>query len=354
MTLRTRLFALTYDRQIAKAEEAGLRAFRESLLASATGHVIEIGGGTGANLPFYGPAVESLTITEPQPPMLRRLQRKADSQAPAARVLRAPAEDLPFDDDTFDVAVSTLVLCGVDDQPRALRELRRVLRPGGQLLFIEHVRSDDPGTARLQDRMNWINRPVVCCDCNRPTLSCIQEAGFIATQVEHTALPKAPKFASPAIMGNATAPVFGARPKGPGRPRRRCDGLPGPVPDRHAVPAPPQVEPDRRGGGRRRRADHAPRRPPRKERVMNEHPLAAAIAAAVAGRDSVQLAAAVTDTVDLVESAGEAVADRVLIHYRLDLAQRRARWACTQTSICKIDGGRLATIDLLCSGFREI
>ena len=120
---------------------------------------------------------------------------------------------------------------------------------------------------------------------------------------------------------------------------------------------------------------------------MNEHPLATAISTAVASRDSAALAAAVTgtvrlrallpggpieehgrdavvarfgrwfaglDAVDLVESAGERVADRLLIHYRLDLAQRGTRWACTQTSICKIDDGRLATIDLLCSGFREI
>src|SRR6266436_7915528 len=87
--------------------------------------------------------------------MLRRLERRAREQAPLAKVLRAPAEDLPFEDDTFDVAVSTLVLCGVSDQPRALRQLRRVLRPGGQLLFIEHIRSDDPQLARHQDRMNW-------------------------------------------------------------------------------------------------------------------------------------------------------------------------------------------------------
>ena len=207
MTLRAKFFAMTYDRQMTKTEEGGLRAFREGLLAAATGRVLEIGGGTGANLPFYGPAVESLTMTEPQPPMLRRLERRAREQAPATKVLRAPAEDLPFDDHTFDVAVSTLVLCGVDDQPRALRELRRVLRPGGRLLFIEHVRSDDPGRARLQDRMNWLNRLVVCCDCNRPTLGSIQAAGFTITQVEHTALPKAPKFVSPAIMGTATAPV---------------------------------------------------------------------------------------------------------------------------------------------------
>jgi SAM-dependent methyltransferase len=188
MSLRTKFFALTYDRQMAGAEKAGLRAFREALLAGAKGDVIEIGGGTGANLPCYGPAVEALTITEPQLPMLRRLERTVREHRPAATVLRA------------------LVLCGVDDQPRALRELRRVLRPGGQFLFIEHLRSGDPGTARLQDRMNWLNRLAVCCDCNRPTLDSIRNAGFAVAQVEHTVLPKAPKFVRPAIMGSATAP----------------------------------------------------------------------------------------------------------------------------------------------------
>lgn len=207
MTLRARFFALTYDRQMARTEHAGLAGFRARLLAGTAGRVLEIGGGTGANLPYYGPAVGELTITEPQPSMLRRLQGKAREQAPAAHVLRAPAEDLPFGDGTFDVAVSTLVLCGVDDQPRALRELRRVLRPGGQFLFLEHVRADDPRLARLQDRINWLNRFVVCCDCNRPTLNSIQDAAFTLTHLEHTALPKAPKFVGPAILGSATTPA---------------------------------------------------------------------------------------------------------------------------------------------------
>jgi len=207
MSLRASFFALTYDRQIAKAETAGLRDMRRRLLAGAAGQVIEVGAGTGANLLLYGPGVESLTITEPQVPMLRRLERRVREHAPAAKVLRAPAEDLPFDDGMFDVAVSTLVLCGVDDQPRAVRELRRVLRPGGKLLFLEHVRSDDPARARQQDRMNWLNRIVVCCDCNRATLGTIRQAGFTVTELEHTALPKAPKFVSPAIMGVATVPA---------------------------------------------------------------------------------------------------------------------------------------------------
>lgn len=206
MSLRTKFFALTYDRQIAKAERLGMRAFREGLLYRASGDVIEIGAGTGLNLSCYGPDVRSLTITEPEPPMLKRLESKVREHQPSATVLRAPAEDLPFEDDSFDVAVSTLVLCGVDDQPRALRELRRVLRPGGKLLFIEHVRSEDPAWARHQDRMNWLNRLMVCCDCNRPTLDSIRQAGFTVTQVEHTALPAAPKFVRPAVVGSATAP----------------------------------------------------------------------------------------------------------------------------------------------------
>ena len=90
MSLRTKFFALTYDRQMAKTEKAGLRAFRERLLAGLRGDVLEIGGGTGANLPWYGPAVTSLTVTEPQPPMLRRLERTAREHRPSATPRHTP------------------------------------------------------------------------------------------------------------------------------------------------------------------------------------------------------------------------------------------------------------------------
>ncbi len=207
MGLRGRLFALGYDRQMKKVEAGGLRRAREGLLAGTAGRVLEIGGGTGANLAFYGAGVESLTLTEPERPMLRRLEARAREQAPDALVLRAPAEDLPFDDDCFDVAVSTLVLCGVNDQPRALRELRRVLRPGGELRFIEHVRSHDPRMARRQDRMNGLNRFIAGCECNRPTVDSITAAGFEVTRVEVATPKKVPSFLSPFVVGAARAPA---------------------------------------------------------------------------------------------------------------------------------------------------
>jgi ubiquinone/menaquinone biosynthesis C-methylase UbiE len=207
MSLRDSLFALTYDRQVAGMEKAGLRDMRKRLLAGARGSVIEIGGGTGANLPWYGAEVGSLTVTEPVTPMMRKLERNVRELGSKATVLRAPAEDLPFESGSFDVAVTTLVLCGVDDQPRALRELRRVLRPGGTLLFLEHVRAQDQALARKQDRINWLTRIVSRCDCNRPTLDTIRQAGFTVTEVEDTALPKAPRFISPAIVGTAKAPA---------------------------------------------------------------------------------------------------------------------------------------------------
>src|SRR5215813_8093773 len=198
MSLRWTITAPAYDRLARRSEEAGVRELRQSLIADAAGRVLEIGAGTGANLPHYNGSIESLVVTDPEPPMLRRLQRAARDQA--------PAEDLPFEDDAFDTVVSTLVLCGVDDQPRALREARRVLRPGGRLLFLEHVRADDPWLARFQDRMNWLNRFVVGCDCNRPTLATIEAEGFHVDRLDRTTMPKAPKFVRPLILGTATSP----------------------------------------------------------------------------------------------------------------------------------------------------
>ena len=204
MSIRGRFFAAVYDRMLAKVEEAGLADQRAALVALADGDVLEVGAGTGANLRYYRSDLLSLTLIEPEPAMLKRLQRATRRDRPLARVLRAPAEDLPYDDDSFDSVVCTLVLCSVDDQPRALREMHRVLRPGGRLLFVEHVRSDQPGRARLQDRINWFNRIVAAgCNCNRRTADSIAAAGFSISQLEHSELKKAPSFVRPLIIGSA-------------------------------------------------------------------------------------------------------------------------------------------------------
>jgi ubiquinone/menaquinone biosynthesis C-methylase UbiE len=205
MSIWGHIFAAMYDRMLGKAERAGLGDHRRALLAAAHGDVLEIGGGTGANLEYYGDGVRTLTIVEPEKPMLRRLHRHIEERAPQAKALRAPAEDLPFNDASFDVVVSTLVLCTVDDVPRALRELHRVLRPGGQLLFIEHVRSDDPALARTQDRMLPINvRIGHGCHPNRRTLDSIRDAGFEVSSLERDTLKHTPKFIQPLIVGVAT------------------------------------------------------------------------------------------------------------------------------------------------------
>jgi len=204
MSIGERLFAGVYDRLMAGEEKAGLADHRAGIVGQASGAVLEIGGGTGANLPYYGAELQALTITEPAEPMARRLQRKLAEHSLPADIVLAPAEQLPFDEGSFDTAVSTLVLCTVDNQDRALSELRRVIKPGGRLLFIEHVRSDNPRQARWQDRVNPVHRVIGCgCNCNRNTLDRLQAAGFKVMQLAHDRLHKAPPWVRPLIVGVA-------------------------------------------------------------------------------------------------------------------------------------------------------
>jgi ubiquinone/menaquinone biosynthesis C-methylase UbiE len=200
------VFAAGYDRFMAGPEKAVLRQHREALIGRATGSVLEIGGGTGANLPFYDEGIAELVITEPEEPMARRLERKLAGYPLRARVVRAPAEELRFEDDRFDFVVSTLVLCTVKDPGRALAEIHRVLKPDGKLLFLEHVRSEDPALARWQDRLEGIQvRVGHGCHPNRPTLENIERGSFTIAELEHDRMRKAPPIVRPLIAGVARA-----------------------------------------------------------------------------------------------------------------------------------------------------
>jgi ubiquinone/menaquinone biosynthesis C-methylase UbiE len=168
--------------------------------------VLEIGAGTGLNLPYYPPAVEEIVFTEPEEPMAKRLERKQAGAARQGKVTRAPAERLPFEDDSFDTVVCTLVLCTVEDPEQALSEVARVLRPGGQLLFLEHVRADDPKLARWQDRLTGIWRRIGHgCNPNRPTPALIEQSPLRLEEIEHGDFPKSPPIVRPLVSGRAVA-----------------------------------------------------------------------------------------------------------------------------------------------------
>lgn len=207
MSLYGRLFARFYDRAMAASEAAGLTERRAALLVEAEGRVLELGAGTGLNLSHYPARVEELVLTEPEEPMLARLQPRAAARTPPATAVRAPAEQLPFADASFDTVVSTLTFCTVRDPAAALAEVRRVLVPGGRLLFLEHVRAEDPGTARRQDLLAplWL-RVGHGCHCNRDTLAAIETARFAVRHVDRGRFPKAPRIVRPLIAGVAVTP----------------------------------------------------------------------------------------------------------------------------------------------------
>jgi ubiquinone/menaquinone biosynthesis C-methylase UbiE len=200
MSLWGRIFASMYDRMLAGTEDAGLRDHRRAIVGRARGRVLEIGAGTGLNLDHYGPEVTELVLTEPEEPMAKRLRAKLTK----GEVVSAGAESLPFPDDSFDTVVSTLVLCTVPDQEGAIAEIRRVLKPDGRLLFLEHVRSHEEKTAKWQDRLHGPWKAFGNgCHCNRDTASALSRAGF-QLDMETWQMPKAPPIVRPIIEGSAT------------------------------------------------------------------------------------------------------------------------------------------------------
>ncbi len=198
-------FSALYDRGLKGTEEAGLREMRREVLAEASGRTIDIGAGTGANIGLFPDAVTELVLAEPTPHMAKRQRRKLDESGQHAELVEAPAEDLPFGDSSFDTAVFTLVLCTVPDPAAALAEAARVLRPGGRMLFIEHVRAEDAGLARWQDRLERPWRFLgVGCHCNRDTVAAIEASPLRLETLERGRMPKALPIVRPLVRGSAT------------------------------------------------------------------------------------------------------------------------------------------------------
>ena len=201
MMIPARLFAAVYDWMLKGSEEAGLHERRGALLRDASGRTLEIGAGTGLNMDLYPDTARPLVLTEPEEPMARRLRERVGSRA---EVVEAGADNLPFADGSFDTVVSTLVLCTVPDPEAALREIRRVLKPDGKLLFLEHVRAEDAGLAKWQDRLTPVWRVIGRgCHPNRDTAASMRAAGYTLERLDHDRTPKAPPIVKPLIAGVA-------------------------------------------------------------------------------------------------------------------------------------------------------
>jgi len=175
------VFARIYDRVGAAAEEAGAADHRRELLEGLTGRVVEIGAGNGLNFDHYPRAVTGVLAVEPEPYLRSKAQEAAAQAGVDVEVVAGTADDLPAEGETFDAAVFSLVLCSVPDQQRALTEARRVLKPGGELRFYEHVRAASEKLARLQARLDrWIwPRVSGGCHVSRDTGAAIEAAGFV-------------------------------------------------------------------------------------------------------------------------------------------------------------------------------
>lgn len=207
-----RLIAAVYDRMLRRNEAACIRQWRAELLRHLAGHVLEVGAGTGLNLPHYPPTVTRLVLSEPDPHMRRKLAQRARVEGwDRAEVVDAALERLPLPDDAFDAVVGTLVLCSVSHLDEALAEIFRVLTPGGRFVFLEHVAAEDrPRRLKWQRRVEPVwKRLAGNCHLTRRTGAAIQAAGFALVDLKRESMRKAWPLVRPTIRGVARKPTRG-------------------------------------------------------------------------------------------------------------------------------------------------
>jgi ubiquinone/menaquinone biosynthesis C-methylase UbiE len=167
-----------------------LRPIRERVIGAAEGRVLEIGIGSGVNLPFYRPAVREVLALEPAPPLVSMAASKSGTTSVPVRFLEASAEAIPLDEESVDTVVTTWTLCSIPQAATALAEMRRVLRPGGKLLFAEHGLAPDQSVRRWQDRLTPAWRYISGgCHLNRPIRTMIEDTGFRIDRIETGYIP---------------------------------------------------------------------------------------------------------------------------------------------------------------------
>ena len=210
--LNERFFAWYYPKVAGVSERAGQAETRRDLLAEAQGRTLEIGAGSGLNLPHYTERVTELFVSDPSPHMREHLREVLEGEPPSVgrwQLADASAEDLPFEDESFETVVGVFVMCSVPDPGRAIAEIERVLMPGGRYLFLEHVRAGE-GTfrGRMQDLIEVPHRYLAAgCYPNRRTGEDIAASGLEVERIEHGEQPKAPPSVKPTILGSALRPA---------------------------------------------------------------------------------------------------------------------------------------------------
>ena len=200
------IFSRIYTRCSGAMEKQGLAEHRRQLLAGLQGSVVEVGAGNGLNFAHYPPGVTRVLAVEPDRYLREKAEVAAGKAGPRIEVVDGTAENLPASDGEFDAVVMSLVLCSVD-QAAALGEARRVLRPGGSLHFLEHVRAGTPGLARVQRAVDATVWPLLFggCHTHRDTVQAMKDAGFTVARLERFRFPESgpPSPASTCVRGIA-------------------------------------------------------------------------------------------------------------------------------------------------------